>query len=112
MHYENTPIQNYRKCHLQKLNCQIKIDNSQTDIFHISARNIDYGYSLELPRRDGSNEYPRSMFLIKIRKVMYTHVNPSWGLRGSKIYRYVFIMSNFNGHPGNCSRFKCIHRLI
>ena len=33
--------------------------------FHISAKNIDYGYSLESPRRGGSNEYPQSMFLIK-----------------------------------------------
>ena len=31
--------------------------------FHISAQNIDCGYSLELPRRSGSNEYPQSMFL-------------------------------------------------
>ena len=32
-------------------------------IFHISAQNIDCGYSLEPPRRGGSNEYPQSMFL-------------------------------------------------
>ena len=31
-------------------------------IFLISAQNIDCGYSLELPRRGGSNEYPQSMF--------------------------------------------------
>ena len=31
-------------------------------IFHISAQNIDCGYSLEPPRRGGSNEYPQSMF--------------------------------------------------
>ena len=28
----------------------------------ISARNIDCEYSLEPPRRGGSNEYPQSMF--------------------------------------------------
>ena len=33
-----------------------------SDIFHISAQNIDCGYSLELPRRGGSNEYQQSMF--------------------------------------------------
>ena len=38
-----------------------QIKNS--DIFHISAQNIDYGYSLEPPRRGGSNGYPQSMFL-------------------------------------------------
>ena len=31
-------------------------------IFLIFAQNIDCGYSLEPPRRDGSNEYPQSMF--------------------------------------------------
>ena len=36
-----------------------QIKNS--DIFHISAQNIDCGYSLEPPRRGGSNEYPQSM---------------------------------------------------
>ena len=29
-----------------------------SDIFHISAQNIDCGFSLELPRRGASNEYP------------------------------------------------------
>ena len=59
-HYENTPIQIYRKFHLKKKteNFQIKI----SDIFHISAQNINFGYSLEPPRRGGSNEYPQSMF--------------------------------------------------
>ena len=31
------------------------------DIFHISAQNIDCGYSLEPHRRGGSNEYQQSM---------------------------------------------------
>ena len=31
-------------------------------IFLISTQNIDCGYSLEPPRRGGSNEYPQSMF--------------------------------------------------
>ena len=29
-----------------------------SDILHISAQNIDCGYSLESPWRGGSNEYP------------------------------------------------------
>ena len=63
----------------------------------ISAQNIDCGYSLEPPRRGGSNEYSQSMFWAEIRKLMYTPVNPSftiqkWGLRGSTLYRYVFLM--------------------
>ena len=39
-----------------------------SDIFHISAQNIDCGYSLEPPRRGGSNEYPQSMFLSRNKK--------------------------------------------
>ena len=58
-HYENTPIQIYRKFHLQKLKV-FRLKNSV--IFHISAQNVDCGYLLEPPRRDGSNEYPQSMF--------------------------------------------------
>ena len=37
-------------------------------IFLIFAQNIDCGYTLEPPRRGGSNEYPQSMFWSKIRK--------------------------------------------
>ena len=57
-------------------NFQIK----NSDIFHISAQNIDRGYSLEPPRRGGSNEYPQSMFLSILRKIIYTPVNPSFTL--------------------------------
>ena len=38
-------------------------------IIHISAQNIDCGYSLEPPRRGGSNEYPQSMFWAEIWKI-------------------------------------------
>ena len=41
-------------------NFQIK----NCDIFHISSQNKDCGYSLEPPRRGGSNEYPQSMFFL------------------------------------------------
>ena len=39
-----------------------------SDIFHISSQNVDYGYSLKPPRRGGSNEYPQSMFLSRKKK--------------------------------------------
>ena len=45
----------------KKKNENFQIKNS--DVFHISAQNIDCGYSLEPPRRGGSNEYPQSVFL-------------------------------------------------
>ena len=35
-------------------------------IFLISTQNIDCGYSLEPPRRGGSNVYPQSMFCAEI----------------------------------------------
>ena len=55
-------------------NFQIKNCN----IFHISSQNIDCGYTLEPPRRGGSNECSQSMFLSRNKKIMYTLVNPSF----------------------------------
>ena len=43
-------------------------DKNKSDIFHVSAQNIDCGYSLEPPHRGGSNEYPQSMFLSRNKK--------------------------------------------
>ena len=84
IHYENTPIQIYWKLYHQK---KWKFSDQSSDIFHISAQNIDCGYSLEPPRWGGSNEYPQSMFWAEIRKIMYTPVNPSFkvGFKGVKI---------------------------
>ena len=73
-HYENMPIQTYR---ISTPKTQ-KFSDKNPDIFHISTQNIDCGYSLEPPRRGGSNEYPQSMLFSKIRKIMYTPVNPSF----------------------------------
>ena len=52
VHYETTPSPKTEY-----------FQTKNSDIFHISAQNIDCGYSLEPPRRGGSNEYPQSMFL-------------------------------------------------
>ena len=87
MHYENTPIQIYRKFHLQKL---MIFGQKYSDIFHISAQNIDFGYSLEPPRRGGSNEYPQSMFLSRNKKYNVYHCKPQFyyikvGFKGGKI---------------------------
>ena len=87
IHYENTPIQIYRKFHLQNTeNFQIK----NSDIFYISAQNIDCGYSLEPPRRGGSNEYPQSMFLSRNKKNNVYPCKPQFyfikvGFKGVKI---------------------------
>ena len=49
-----------------------------SDIFNISAQNIDCGYSLELPGRGGSNEYPQSMVLSRNKKNNVYPVTPSF----------------------------------
>ena len=46
--------------------------------FHISAQNIDCGYSLEPPRRSGSNEYPQFMFLCINKKNNVYPCKPSF----------------------------------
>ena len=44
------------------------LSDKNSDIVHISAQNIVCRYSLEPPRRGGSNEYPQSMFLSRNKK--------------------------------------------
>ena len=46
--------------------------------FRFLLKNIDCGYSLEPPRRGGSNEYHNLCFRAEIRKLMYTPINPSF----------------------------------
>ena len=58
--------------------------------FHIRAQNIDCGYSLEPPRRGGSNEYPQSMFLSRSKKNNVYPCKPHFyyikvGFKGVKI---------------------------
>ena len=78
----------------KKENFQIK----NSDIFHISAQNIYCGYSLEPPRRGGSNEYPQSMFLSRNKKDNVYPCKPQFYyirlvFKGSKLYRHVFVMT-------------------
>ena len=58
--------------------------------FQISAQNIDCGYSLEPPRRGGSNEYPQSMFSRRNKKNNVYPCKPQFyyikeGFKGVKI---------------------------
>ena len=63
--------------HVHMIYCNFfrsKIDDFQRkifDIFLIFAQNITCGYTLEPPRRGGSNEYPQSMFRSKNKKKRY-----------------------------------------
>ena len=73
---------------LQPKKENVQIRNS--DIFHISAQNIDCGYSLEPPCRGSSNEYPQSMFLSKNKKNKVYPCKPQFynikvGFKGVKI---------------------------
>ena len=66
--------------------------------FHISAQNIDCGYSLEPPRWGGSNKFSQSMILSRNKKNNAYPCKPQFcyikvGLRGSNLYRYVFVMN-------------------
>ena len=86
-HYENTPIQIYRKIYLQKRNFS---DIKTLIFFTFFAQNIDCGYSLEPPRRGGSNEYPQSMFLSRFKKINVYPCKPQFyyikvGFKGVKI---------------------------
>ena len=65
-HYENKPIySNILKILPPK---KSKISDKNSDIFHISAQNIDWRHSLEPPCRCGSNKYPQSMFWVENKK--------------------------------------------
>ena len=55
-----------------------KFLDKNSNIFHISAQNIDCVYPLEPPRGGGSNEYPQSTFWAEIRKKIYNPVNPNF----------------------------------
>ena len=46
-----------------------KLLDKNSDMFHISAQNIDCGYWLEPPWQGGSTEYPQSMFLSRNKKI-------------------------------------------
>ena len=63
-HYENLPMQ-YSEMFFRCKNLKI---SSFYSFFYIFAQNIDCGYSLEPPRRGGSNEYPQYMLWNKNKK--------------------------------------------
>ena len=65
-------------------------DKKISNIFLISAQNIDCGYSLEPPRRGGYNEYAQSMFLRRNKKNKVYPCKPQFyyikvGFKGVKI---------------------------
>ena len=70
-------------CNIQRIFSAIRIENftrKKIDIFNIFAQNIHCGYTLETPRRGGSNDYPQCMFWIKNKKNRYTPAYPSFAI--------------------------------
>ena len=64
--------------------------------FSCFCSNHRFGYSLEPPRRDGSNKYQESKFLRNKENYVYP-CKPKFyyikrGLRGSALYRHTFVM--------------------
>ena len=80
------PIQIFSKFHLQKLKIFRK---KNCYIFHISAKNIDWGYSLEPPWSGSSNKYPQSTFSSKNKRNNVYPCKPKFyykvGFKGVKI---------------------------
>ena len=80
-------------CNIQRIFWLWKKKNVK--IFLNFAQNIDCGYTLEPPRRGGSNEYPHSMFWSKNKKNRYTPAYSSFtyiklGFKGVFIARTCF----------------------
>ena len=95
------PIQIYWKFYHQK-NENFQIKNS--DIFHISAQNIDCRYLLEPPQWGGSNEYPQSMCLSRNKKNNVYPCRPQFsyikvGFMGVKIIKACFRDVNYRTYP-------------
>ena len=70
-------------CNIQRFFSVLKNKNFIRKIlifFLIFAQNIDCGYTLEPPRRGGSNKYPQSMFWSKNKKDRYTPAYPSFAI--------------------------------
>ena len=64
---------------------------------NILAQNINCGYTLEPPRRGGSNKYPQSMFWSKNKKIGIPHAYISfaiqkWGSGGYTLHGHVFLI--------------------
>ena len=77
----------------ENLRYEKKMQLKIVDIFLIFAQNIDCGYTLEPPRRCGSNEYPQSMFWSKNKKIRYTPANPFFHIEVYTFHGHVLRMN-------------------
>ena len=70
-------------CNIQRFFSTVKIEKLIRKFlifFLFLLQNIDCGYTLEPPRRGGSNEYPQSMFWSKNKKNRYTPAYPIFAI--------------------------------
>ena len=72
-----------------------KFSDKNSDIFYIYALHIDCGYSVESPRRGGSNEYLESIFLNRNTRNNVYPCKPQFyyikvGFKGVKIIKACF----------------------
>ena len=95
--FTSVPLQKHAYSNIYKISPP-KTENFQilnTDIFQISAQNIDCWCLLEPPQQGGSNKYPQYMFLSRNKINNVYPVNPSFikaGFNGITLYRCVFVM--------------------
>ena len=70
------------------------------DMFNILAQNIHCGYTLEPPRRGGSNDYPQCMFWIKSKnKRTNGHIN-------AHLRPEIYILINLFDYNGNMHAYN------
>ena len=81
-------------------NFQIKT----SDIFHVSAQNIDCGYSLDPPYWGGSNEYQQSMFWADIRNIYHCKPQFYYIKMGFKGVRLRAVDEQVDSPLGTCVR--------
>ena len=89
---------------------QIKISG----IFHISAQNIDCGYSSEPPRRGGSDEYPQIVLSRNKNNNVYP-CKPQFyyikvGFKGDQIYIGMFSWCMFVRSCGESRARFCVNK--
>ena len=83
-HYENLPMQ-YTEHFSAAKNLKVLRIFFFLYFLIFAQKNKDCGYSLEPPRRGGSNEYPQSMFWSKNKKTGYTPAYPHFFLYKSGV---------------------------
>ena len=83
-------LRNHASSNILKISPPKSFQIKKMIFFHISAQNIDCGYSLEPPHQGGSNKYPQSMFLSRNKKNNVYPFKPQFyyikvGFKGVKI---------------------------